>query len=80
MSVTHARKCPVTLTAVVGRINRRLAHEEPQERLHKARSWDSNVGWYYIVDTRSVLVASHVDPEVLARDLGVLADHEEVVG
>lgn len=68
---------PVTLAAVVKRINRRLAHKN--EQLRKTRGWNHNLGDWY-VDTYESGCRPFVDPETLAREIGVLADDEEVVG
>lgn len=63
---------PVTLRAVIARINRALAHRE--EMLHTSRSarCRAELGDHYVRDWRAnSIVDTHVDPEALARDLGV---------
>jgi hypothetical protein len=66
-------------SAVIQRINRKLAHED--QRLCTLRTpsrWQSSLGDYYIVDHRNNIVASHVDPTALALELGVLQLWETV--
>lgn len=60
--------------ALIQRINRKL---RPNcERLRKTRGQNDwlNLGDYYIVDSRNVVVKSHVDPEEIGRELGVLKE------
>ena len=59
--------------AIVKRINRALASED--EKLRKSRGgWTAaNFGDFYVHDwRRNIVTATHVDPEDLARELGVL--------
>ena len=80
MPITKARpkKVPVTLDAALQRINRRLAGEQQSLRITRDR-WRSNLGDFYLLDlTRNVVVASHVNPEELGRELGVLEPWESV--
>jgi hypothetical protein len=63
----------VSLNALVKRINRCLAGDD--EQLHKARGQRTRLelGEYYVVNfKRNFVVAQNVDPETLARELGVL--------
>ena len=63
----------MTEDAIVKRINRALCHED--EQLHKARRDIERIefGDWYIRNWRQTnIVATHVDPEDLARELGVL--------
>jgi hypothetical protein len=73
---------PVTLAAVVKRINRRLAHDN--EQLHRDRGrhgYPGDLGWWYVRNRHTGYVDCYdVDPETLAREIGVLADDEGVVG
>ncbi len=74
------RPTQVTEPAVVKRINRKLAHAG-FVRLRKARSDRArqDVGEYYLLDlNRNALIETCVDPQDLARKLGVMADGEEV--
>jgi hypothetical protein len=77
-------KAPVSLRALVGRINRKL---KPQDQMMKRKRG----GWrveaehrgdpgFYVVDfTRNTVVAEYANPEAWGRDLGCLAPWEEVV-
>jgi hypothetical protein len=68
---TTGKKVRVSLRALIQRINRQLAKED--EKLCKARVWNTDTGDYYVVDlNRNVIVGQHVDPEVWGRELGVL--------
>jgi hypothetical protein len=70
---------PVTLRALLQRINRKLGKED--ERLVTARGEKARVelGDYYILNVnRNWLVSQHVDPETLGRELGVLRAWEAV--
>ena len=70
----------VTISAVIKRINRRLRHEGEMLRTLRGFSGENDLGRYYIVSDNNCLVAPHQEPEQLARELGVLASHESVVG
>ena len=76
---THQR-VRVTLRALIGRINRKLAKEgRAGKRLFTARSWSVDTGHYYVVDLdRNVIEYTVGDPVELARELGVLRAWEEV--
>ena len=72
-------KVPVTMSALCQRINRKLAHE--QQVLKKARSEyvQAECGTYYLLDVnRNVIMAMHVDPTVLGRELGCIHGYEQV--
>jgi hypothetical protein len=73
-------KAPVSLRAVMARVNRKLAKED--EMLRRCRS-DSR-GWhelgdFYVVDvSRNCITDKQVDLEALAREMDVLAKWEQV--
>lgn len=71
-------RTPVTHTAVISRINRRLAKKGQVLRSSRPNSrWLNDNGDFYIVDTDlNSIVAQHVCLDSLAIDEGVLADHE----
>jgi hypothetical protein len=72
-------KVPVTMRALIARINRKLAPEG--KRLKIVRGWKarSDLGDYYILNpNRNWIVGHHVDPEGLGRKLGVLEGWEQV--
>ena len=75
-------KLPIDQRALTGRINRTLAADGKALRKlrhgERARGFKP-VGHYYVVDMRtSGIVQTHVDLEAFARELGVLAPHEEL--
>jgi hypothetical protein len=79
-------KVPVTMRALLARINRKLAKE--CEQLVKARGEAAaeRVGEYYIIHVASIgervgrnsVAETFQNPEKLGRRLGVLNDWEEV--
>ena len=73
------QKVPVTMRAVIQRINRKLAPN--MEKLLAARSERvrRDLGDYYVVDQRrNFLIHKDVDPETYAREIGVLAEWEKL--
>ena len=69
----------VSQSALMKRINHKLAHEG--QRLHKKRGrrFREQSGDYYLMNfVRNTDVAMHVDPERLGRELGVLSEYETV--
>ena len=72
--MTKHTKVPVTMRAVIQRVNRKL---KPDLEALKTTRGDGrmllDVGRYYIIDYRMNAITHHrVDPEALARELGVL--------
>ncbi len=66
-------RVPVTMKALVQRINRKLA--DSNEALRKTRGARAliDLGDWYVLDTnRNLILHKNVDPEVLGRELGVL--------
>lgn len=76
----------VSKAALLARINRALAKEN--ERLYAPRSARAEVELgFHVIRFRSTwdepstnIVQDHVDPEDLARELGVLKDYERLEG
>lgn len=68
----------ITKKAAIARINRKLRKE--CEYLHTLRGqrWWSDLGDHYVTNGRNHTVATHVDIESYARELGVLGQHEQV--
>lgn len=62
----------ITEAALLKRINRKLAHEN--KAMRKARTWTTDLGWYYVVDCHSgnVESAHHDDIVAFARDEGLV--------
>lgn len=69
----------ITMRALLGRINRKLAHEGEQLRTLRGDRYFSTLGRFYVVDViENLVIASHVDPETWGRELGVLPEGVEV--
>jgi hypothetical protein len=74
-------KVPITLRALLQRINRRLAERGQVLKKARGEAERAHAGDYYIVDTnRAILIETHVDPEALGRKLDTLRSWESVVG
>jgi hypothetical protein len=70
---------PVTMRALLQRINRRLAGKGELLKKTRGAGAREEVGDYYVIDVnRNVLMLKHVDPETLGRKLGVLQSWESV--
>lgn len=77
---TSDGRFPVTEKALVGRVNRKLAPEFQALRTLRGKGFLGTLGRRYIVNLRNnTIVASHVDVEQLARELGVIDDHEALI-
>ncbi|MCC6127432.1 MAG: hypothetical protein IT426_20940 [Pirellulales bacterium] len=75
------KKTPVTESAIMKRINRKLNSADWPKYLKKTREGTTerdNIGKYYVLDNRNTVVDFHVNLESFARDLKVLADDEEI--
>ena len=69
----EATKKPITMRALLQRINRKLAKEEQVLKTLRGHRYEHDLGRYYAVNWRTNLVtAPHVDPEQWGRELGVL--------
>jgi hypothetical protein len=72
-------KVPVSVRAVIQRINRKLKPDLEALKISRSARMRSQAGQYYIIDYRMNAITNlDVDPEKWARDLGVLADWEAV--
>ena len=76
-------KVPVTMRAIVQRINRKLAPDGYRRlKQSRGRPWkylDRDVGKWFLVDgSRNRVERTHVDPEKFAKELGVLRPWEKV--
>lgn len=73
------RELPVTLCAVIRRINRKLAHDGRRLRTTRGNRWRSSLRNYYVVDVeRNAIVQTHVNVEKLGRELDVLYGWERL--
>ena len=79
MAKTKPTKVPVTVHAVIQRINRKLKPNLEALKIARSARLRLDVRQYYIIDHRLNAIQQHnVDPEALGRELGVLKDWEEV--
>ena len=78
--MSSKQRIPVTMRAVIQRINRALQSEDRMLRAVRGARAKIEFGDYYILDTRrNFSLDTHVDPEALGRELGVLKDYERLV-
>ena len=68
----------VSERALLSRVNRKLAHDN--QVMRKARTWTSDLGWFYVVGRRSGIVESahHDDIVTFAREEGLVRPGESV--
>jgi hypothetical protein len=72
-------KIGVTMRAVIQRINRKLAPDDEVLRAARSERMRMEYGDYYVIGTRVGGVnEKNIDPETMARELGVLHPWEEV--
>jgi hypothetical protein len=73
-------KVKISERALMGRINRKLNHEYKAVRKTRPNSMERmNLGEYYLLDTyRNIVEAFNVKLDNIARDLGVMAEYEEL--
>lgn len=70
---------PVTTRALIQRINRKLKPENEILKTSRGARCRQDMGDYFIIDFFSnVVIAQHVDPETLGRELEVLKAWEHV--
>ena len=70
---------PITMRALVQRVNRRLAKEEKILKKARGREELACFGDYYVLDyAANEIFDDHVDRLALARELGVLHGWETV--
>lgn len=67
---------PITMRALIQRINRKLPKGEMLKAARSRRSADST-GWHFVI-AHNEIKQHHVNVETLGRKLGVLADYERV--
>ena len=69
----------VSKPALLARINRRLAQEDGKLKKVRGERARLDLGDYYVVDVnRNRIVATRVDPETFAREIGALKPYERV--
>jgi hypothetical protein len=77
--VSTADQAPVSVHALIQRINRKLAHEGERIKTCRNERWRGELGTYYVVHlNHKFVVQKRVDLEGLGRALRVLAPDETV--
>ncbi|WP_315720157.1 MULTISPECIES: hypothetical protein [unclassified Bradyrhizobium] len=78
--MTAETKVPVTMRALIARINRKLAHDYlAMRRCRSSSRWYYDLGDFYVVDNlHNNIEAVSIDPVEYGRELGVLQPFEEV--
>ena len=72
-------KVPVTMRALVARINRKLVADDEVLKISRGMRTKLDCGEYWILNfNRNWVARKDVDPEELGRKLGVLKPWEEV--
>ena len=65
--------------AVIQRINRKLKPDLEMLRATRGTRMRLDVGDYHVIDFRlNAVIHTNVDVEIMARELGVLKDYEEM--
>jgi hypothetical protein len=77
--VKKKKKQAVRMRVVVERINRKLAAKGQILMAMRKMKMTQHLGDYYILDLSGNVLDTHIDPEKLARKVGVLKEGEEVV-
>jgi hypothetical protein len=72
------KKQAVRMRVVVERINRKLAAKGQILMAMRKMKMTQHLGDYYILDLSGNVLDTHIDPEKLARKVGVLKEGEEV--
>jgi hypothetical protein len=73
------RKVPITMRALIARINRKLKPEMETLKAARGRRDRADLGDFYIINfERNWLVAARVDPEAYGRELDALLGYEVV--
>jgi hypothetical protein len=65
-------KVPVSMRALTQRLNHRLAHDGKQLRAPRGAGKPGRCDYFIVSKVKKAVVARHIDPEVLGRELGVL--------
>lgn len=78
--MSKKKHVPVSEPAVLQRINRTLAKELQTLKVTRGERARIEVGDYYVLDhNRNFIVATHVDVEGMACELGVLREYEQLM-
>jgi hypothetical protein len=75
--VTQRQKVPITMRALIQRINRKLREHDEVLKAIRGERWRAEYGDYYVLNcARNYVTEMHVDPEKLGRELKVMQDWE----
>jgi hypothetical protein len=75
----HSNTIPVTIRALLQRINRSLAKNDQILKATRGTQMRRDAGEFFILDlSRNEVLTKDVDPQVLGRELGVLKDYEHL--
>lgn len=74
----RVRGVPVSARALTQRLGRLLVRDGKRLKKTRAARARSNVGDYYILNDRNVIVSHHVNLEAFGRKTGALADYERL--
>ena len=73
------KKVPVSMAALMARINRKLDHDGKRFKASRSAGQLDNLGYYYTVDLeKGVVVGKNQNPEELARALEVIQPWEKL--
>jgi hypothetical protein len=77
--MARGTKTPVSMRAVIQRINRKLSPRLEALKTTRGDRWRPELGDYYLLDlNRNCIIGKDVNPEKMAREIGVLEPWEEV--
>jgi hypothetical protein len=77
MLAKQTTTAPVSMRALIARINRKLRDDGEVLKAARSERVASSVGLFFVV-RRNAITTQHVDPEALARNLGVLSAWEHL--
>ena len=66
----------ISTSALIRRINRKLAHREQILCVSRGEREKQNVGDYHVIDHSNTVVMTFINLEPYARDLGVMGEWE----
>ena len=77
--MTKTQMMTISKRAVLGQVNRRQEKDGWRRvKAYRGRWQLSEGNWFEIDIRRNAVIAQHLDLEARARDLGVMADYEEM--
>jgi hypothetical protein len=80
MFTNESGQYPVTMNALIKRINRKLAADDRVLKVSRGVRTENNFGPFYVINWRhNLIVDHHIDPVEYGRELGALFHYETVV-